>query len=70
VPQNILLGADATLDRFPVHRLHMDDGAKYANSCGIIVAGTPGPPVGQLAMSVSSSLHCSSASTAARTRTA
>lgn len=39
--QNVLLGAEATLDRFPIPRLHQYDGGKYVNSDGIIVAKTP-----------------------------
>ena len=39
--QNILLGADATLDRFPVPLVHEDDGGRYVNTWGIIVAKTP-----------------------------
>ncbi|MET8212665.1 UbiD family decarboxylase [Streptomyces sp. NPDC005373] len=39
--QNILLGDDATLDRFPIPRIHQDDGGRYANTWGVIVARTP-----------------------------
>jgi UbiD family decarboxylase len=39
--QNILLGADATLDRFPVPLVHPDDGGRYPNTWGVIVARTP-----------------------------
>jgi UbiD family decarboxylase len=39
--QNILRGADATLDRFPVPLVHEDDGGRYVNTWGIIVAKTP-----------------------------
>lgn len=39
--QNVLLGADASLDRFPVPQLHLEDGGPYANTWGIIVAQTP-----------------------------
>ena len=39
--QNILLGADATLDRFPIPLVHPDDGGRYPNTWGIIVAQTP-----------------------------
>lgn len=39
--QNILLGTDATLDRFPIPRMHWHDGGKYANTWGVIVAKTP-----------------------------
>ncbi|MFG2722061.1 UbiD family decarboxylase [Streptomyces sp. NPDC048416] len=39
--QNILIGEDATLDRFPVPRVHEQDGGRYLNTWGIIVARTP-----------------------------
>jgi UbiD family decarboxylase len=39
--QNILLGAEATLDRFPVPLVHHDDGGPYPNTWGVIVARTP-----------------------------
>ncbi|HXB84541.1 UbiD family decarboxylase, partial [Mycobacterium sp.] len=39
--QNVLLGADATLDRFPVPQVHPDDGGRYLNTWGVIVARTP-----------------------------
>ncbi len=39
--QNILLGAEATLDRFPVPLVHQDDGGPYVNTWGIIVARSP-----------------------------
>ncbi|MGW7648875.1 bagremycin/ferroverdin biosynthesis UbiD family decarboxylase BagN/FevL [Streptomyces bobili] len=39
--QNVLLGDEATLDRFPVPRVHEFDGGPYANTWGIIVARTP-----------------------------
>jgi 4-hydroxy-3-polyprenylbenzoate decarboxylase len=39
--QNILLGADASLDRFPIPLVHPDDGGRYVNTWGIIVAQTP-----------------------------
>ena len=39
--QNILLGDDATLDRFPIPQIHPDDGGRYPNTWGIIVAQTP-----------------------------
>ncbi|MEZ0050275.1 UbiD family decarboxylase [Mycobacterium sp. MAA66] len=39
--QNILVGADATLDKFPVPRVHQYDGGKYPNTWGVIVAKTP-----------------------------
>ena len=45
--QNILLGQDATLDRFPVPRVHEQDGGRYLNTWGIIVAH-PGRLVDQL----------------------
>ncbi|HEY1441305.1 MAG TPA: UbiD family decarboxylase [Mycobacterium sp.] len=40
--QNILLGAEATLDRFPIPVVHQDDGGPYVNTWGVIVAKTPG----------------------------
>jgi UbiD family decarboxylase len=39
--QSILLGADATLERFPIPTVHEDDGGPYVNTWGIIVAKTP-----------------------------
>jgi UbiD family decarboxylase len=39
--QNILLGEDAKLDRFPIPFVHPDDGGRYVNTWGIIVAKTP-----------------------------
>jgi len=39
--QNILPGADATLDRFPIPLVHPDDGGRYLNTWGVIVARTP-----------------------------
>jgi 4-hydroxy-3-polyprenylbenzoate decarboxylase len=39
--QNILLGAEATLDRFPIPQIHPDDGGRYLNTWGVIVARTP-----------------------------
>ena len=39
--QNILLGAEATLDRFPIPQIHPDDGGRYLNTWGVIVAQTP-----------------------------
>ncbi|MGW2187714.1 UbiD family decarboxylase [Streptomyces sp. NPDC001667] len=39
--QNVLLGDDATLDRFPIPRVHQLDGGRYANTWGIIIARTP-----------------------------
>jgi 4-hydroxy-3-polyprenylbenzoate decarboxylase len=39
--QNVLLGDDATLDRFPIPRIHQDDGGRYVNTWGVIVARTP-----------------------------
>ncbi|MGN5382127.1 UbiD family decarboxylase [Streptomyces lasalocidi] len=41
VKQNVLLGDAATLDRFPVPRVHQADGERYTNTWGIIVARTP-----------------------------
>ncbi len=39
--QNILVGEDATLDRFPIPLVHQDDGGRYLNTWGVIVATTP-----------------------------
>ncbi|WNJ94264.1 UbiD family decarboxylase [Vibrio ruber] len=39
--QNILHGADASLDRFPIPYLHEGDGGPYCNTWGTIVARTP-----------------------------
>ncbi|MBF9068981.1 UbiD family decarboxylase [Streptacidiphilus fuscans] len=39
--QNVLTGDDATLDRFPVPRVHEQDGGRYANTWGVLVARTP-----------------------------
>ena len=39
--QNILLGDDATLDGFPAPLVHPDDGGRYVNTWGVIVARTP-----------------------------
>lgn len=39
--QNILLGADASLDRFPTPLLHDGDGGPYVNTWGTIIAQTP-----------------------------
>jgi 4-hydroxy-3-polyprenylbenzoate decarboxylase len=39
--QNVLLGADATMERFPIPLVHEDDGGRYVNTWGIIVARTP-----------------------------
>jgi len=39
--QNILLGEHASLDRFPIPLVHQDDGGRYVNTWGIIVARTP-----------------------------
>ncbi|MEU6381791.1 UbiD family decarboxylase [Streptomyces sp. NPDC046909] len=39
--QNILLGEDASLDRFPTPLLHEGDGGPYVNTWGTIVARTP-----------------------------
>ncbi|MDH6630308.1 UbiD family decarboxylase [Streptomyces sp. LBL] len=41
VKQNILLGDDASLDRFPTPLLHDGDGGPYVNTWGTIVARTP-----------------------------
>jgi 4-hydroxy-3-polyprenylbenzoate decarboxylase len=39
--QNILLGADARLDKFPTPLIHQADGAPYLNTWGVVVAKTP-----------------------------
>jgi UbiD family decarboxylase len=39
--QNILVGSEATLDRFPIPLVHADDGGPYVNTWGVIVARTP-----------------------------
>ncbi|WP_432012874.1 UbiD family decarboxylase [Streptomyces cucumeris] len=39
--QNVLLGDEATLDRFPTPLLHEGDGGPYVNTWGTIVARTP-----------------------------
>jgi UbiD family decarboxylase len=39
--QNVLLGDDATLERFPIPQVHPDDGGRYVNTWGVIVARTP-----------------------------
>ncbi|MFE4628376.1 UbiD family decarboxylase [Streptomyces mirabilis] len=39
--QNVLLGDDATLDRFPIPLVHAEDGGRYANTWGVVVATTP-----------------------------
>ena len=39
--QNVLLGDDATLDRFPIPQVHPDDGGRYPNTWGVFVARTP-----------------------------
>ncbi|MCN0154630.1 UbiD family decarboxylase [Salinispora arenicola] len=39
--QNVLLGREATLDRFAVPRLHESDGGRYLNTWGVIVVRTP-----------------------------
>lgn len=39
--ENILLGEDATLDRFPTPLLHEGDGGPYVNTWGTIIARTP-----------------------------
>ncbi|MEU0836221.1 UbiD family decarboxylase [Streptomyces sp. NPDC005969] len=41
VKENILLGDDATLDRFPTPLLHEGDGGPYVNTWGTIIARTP-----------------------------
>lgn len=39
--QNVLLGEDASLDRFPTPLLHDGDGGPYVNTWGTIIARTP-----------------------------
>lgn len=39
--RNVLLGEDATLDRFPVPRVHEQDGGRYPGTWGVIVVRTP-----------------------------
>jgi 3-polyprenyl-4-hydroxybenzoate decarboxylase len=39
--QNILRGEQASLDRFPIPQIHLQDGGRYANTWGVIVARTP-----------------------------
>ena len=39
--QNILLGEEASLDRFPIPFVHQDDGGPYVNTWGVIAARTP-----------------------------
>lgn len=39
--ENVLLGDDASLDRFPTPLLHEGDGGPYVNTWGTIVARTP-----------------------------
>jgi UbiD family decarboxylase len=39
--QNILRGEHASLDRFPIPQIHLQDGGRYANTWGVIVARTP-----------------------------
>ncbi|MGW6954106.1 UbiD family decarboxylase [Streptomyces chartreusis] len=39
--QNILLGDDASLARFPIPKVHQDDGGAYVNTWGVIIARTP-----------------------------
>jgi UbiD family decarboxylase len=39
--QNVLLGEDASLDRFPTPLLHEGDGGPYVNTWGTIIARTP-----------------------------
>ena len=49
--KNILLGGEATLDRFPIPQVHPDDGGRYVNTWGIIVASTPDGPWTDLSIS-------------------
>ncbi len=39
--QNILMGEEARLDRFPIPFVHQSDGGPYVNTWGVIVAQTP-----------------------------
>ncbi|MFJ8233169.1 UbiD family decarboxylase [Streptomyces sp. NPDC094448] len=39
--ENVLLGADATLDRFAIPRIHEEDGGDYLNTWGVVIAKTP-----------------------------
>src|SRR5580765_5695079 len=39
--ENVLLGADADLDRFPVPLIHDGDGGRYINTWGVLVVRTP-----------------------------
>ena len=41
VKQNVLLGDDADLNRFPVPFVHEGDGDRYVNTYGVIIAQTP-----------------------------
>ncbi|MFD8000389.1 UbiD family decarboxylase [Streptomyces mirabilis] len=41
VKQNVLLGEAADLGRFPVPLVHAQDGGRYANTYGVILAQTP-----------------------------
>lgn len=39
--QNVLLGDDARLSRFPIPKIHQVDGGPYVNTWGVIIARTP-----------------------------
>lgn len=39
--QHVLLGPEARLDRFAIPRIHEQDGGRYLNTWGVIVAKTP-----------------------------
>jgi len=39
--QNVLHGEQASLDRFPIPQIHLQDGGRYVNTWGIVVARTP-----------------------------
>ncbi|WP_405970587.1 UbiD family decarboxylase [Streptomyces sp. NBC_00988] len=39
--QNVLLGDEASLDRFPVPKVHQEDGGPYPGTWGVIIARTP-----------------------------
>jgi UbiD family decarboxylase len=39
--QNVLLGDEASLDRFPIPMVHQYDGGRYANTWGTLIVKTP-----------------------------
>jgi UbiD family decarboxylase len=39
--QNVLLGDEASLDRFPIPIVHENDGGRYANTWGTLIVKTP-----------------------------